>query len=44
VIYQAEFSKAVQRDVRSAVSVSDRMTINAVSALIGERYLAAAAE
>ncbi|MFM8895399.1 MAG: hypothetical protein ACKOE2_08500 [Actinomycetales bacterium] len=44
VIYQVEFNKAVQRDVRSAVSVSDRMTINAVSALIGERYLAAAAE
>ena len=44
VIYQVEFSKAVLRDVRSAVSVADRMTVNAVSALIGERYISVAAQ
>ncbi len=42
-IYVVSFSKSVQRDVRSAVSVADRATINAVSALIGERYIAVAA-
>lgn len=42
VIYRVQFSKAVLRDVRSAVSVSDRMTVNALSALIGERYMTVA--
>ncbi len=42
VIYRVQFSKAVLRDVRSAVSATDRMTVNALSALIGERYMTAA--
>jgi len=43
VIYHVEYTKVVQRDVSSAISVADRMTIATLSALTGERYISIAA-
>lgn len=43
VIYEVNFGTAVQGEVPTAVSPSDRLTVNALSALIGERYLSVTA-